>query len=165
MAKLGGNPNSATNQFFFNLANNAANLDNQNGGFTVFGKVASAADQAVVDALAAIPVQNQSAATALPPSQQGVFTEIPLDGYTGTNFPTDTTRANYAIIDGMSITRQTEVLTYSIVSNSDDTVATAALENNRLTITGVAAGTTTVTIRATDKTGATVDTTVAVTVS
>ena len=31
--------NSATNQWFFNLANNAANLDNQNGGFTVFGKV------------------------------------------------------------------------------------------------------------------------------
>ena len=38
MAKVGSDPNSATSQFFFNLTNNAANLDNQNGGFTVFGK-------------------------------------------------------------------------------------------------------------------------------
>ncbi|MEX2172626.1 MAG: peptidylprolyl isomerase [Pirellulales bacterium] len=39
MAKVGGNPNSATNQWFVNLGNNAANLDNQNGGFTVFARV------------------------------------------------------------------------------------------------------------------------------
>jgi len=39
MAKVGGDPNSATSQWFFNLANNSTNLDNQNGGFTVFGRV------------------------------------------------------------------------------------------------------------------------------
>jgi cyclophilin family peptidyl-prolyl cis-trans isomerase len=39
MVKAEGNPNSATSQWFFNLGNNSANLDNQNGGFTVFGHV------------------------------------------------------------------------------------------------------------------------------
>jgi cyclophilin family peptidyl-prolyl cis-trans isomerase len=39
MAKVGGDPNSASSEWFFNLGNNSANLDNQNGGFSVFGRV------------------------------------------------------------------------------------------------------------------------------
>jgi cyclophilin family peptidyl-prolyl cis-trans isomerase len=39
MAKVGSDPNSASSQWFFNMANNSTNLDNQNGGFTVFGRV------------------------------------------------------------------------------------------------------------------------------
>jgi cyclophilin family peptidyl-prolyl cis-trans isomerase len=39
MAKGEGNPDSATCQWFFSLTNNSANLDHQNGGFTVFGHV------------------------------------------------------------------------------------------------------------------------------
>ena len=34
MAKLSGNSNSATNQWFINLGDNSSNLDAQNGGFT-----------------------------------------------------------------------------------------------------------------------------------
>ena len=59
MAKLGNDPNSATNQWFFNLSNNnAANLNNQNGGFTVFGQVADTASLTIMDRIAAIPVFN-----------------------------------------------------------------------------------------------------------
>jgi len=39
MAKLTGLPNSATNQWFFNVTDNSASLDVQNEGFTVFGEV------------------------------------------------------------------------------------------------------------------------------
>jgi cyclophilin family peptidyl-prolyl cis-trans isomerase len=43
MAKLGGDPNSASSQWFLNLADNSTNLDAQNGGFTVFGKLLTGA--------------------------------------------------------------------------------------------------------------------------
>jgi len=39
MAKLGSDPDSATSQWFVNLNDNSANLDNQNEGFTAFGRV------------------------------------------------------------------------------------------------------------------------------
>jgi cyclophilin family peptidyl-prolyl cis-trans isomerase len=41
MALVSGESNSATSAFFFNLADNSSNLDNQDGGFTVFGRILS----------------------------------------------------------------------------------------------------------------------------
>lgn len=58
MAKIGDLPDSATSQWFVNLADNSANLDNQNGGFTVFARVLgdgmAVADR--INALTVIPV-------------------------------------------------------------------------------------------------------------
>ncbi len=58
MAKLGSDPDSATDEWFFNLADNSANLDTQNGGFTVFGRVLDEASQAVIDRIAGLEVTN-----------------------------------------------------------------------------------------------------------
>lgn len=79
MAKIGGDPNSATNQWFVNLIDNSATLDKDrseaaNGGFTVFGRVTSSG-MAVFDRIAALRAYN---ATAL---WGGAFTNVPLINY------------------------------------------------------------------------------------
>ncbi len=74
MAKLGDQPNSATNQWFFNLANNSATLDPQNGGFTVFGEV-TGNGMAILDAMAAVSIFNAGSP----------FNELPLRNYTTTD--------------------------------------------------------------------------------
>ena len=79
MAKIASDPNSATNQWYINLADNSANLDTQNGGFTVFGQV-TASGMAVVDAIAAITRFNLG----------GTFTSIPLRNYTSADFNAST---------------------------------------------------------------------------
>jgi len=71
MAKVGGDPNSATSQWFINLGDNSTNLDNQNGGFTVFGEVVGSG-MSVVDAIAAVPVYDASAYLG------GTFSQLPL---------------------------------------------------------------------------------------
>lgn len=71
MAKVGNDPDSATNQWFFNLNDNHANLDMQNGGFTVFGEVVGDGMD-VIDAIAELPRYNLG----------GAFTDLPLRNYT-----------------------------------------------------------------------------------
>jgi hypothetical protein len=79
MAKLDGDPHSATSEFFFNLVDNSANLDNQNDGFTVFGEVIGDGMD-VVDRLAGVTpnVDNVGVWNA-----GGVFGDIPLIDYPG----------------------------------------------------------------------------------
>jgi len=55
MAKRDGDPNSATSEWFINLADNSANLNVQNGGFTVFGRVLGDG-MGVMDAINVLPV-------------------------------------------------------------------------------------------------------------
>lgn len=65
MAKLPGKPNSATSDWFINLADNSANLNKQNEGFTVFGQVLGNGMQ-VADAIAALPQTASSFSLELP---------------------------------------------------------------------------------------------------
>ena len=91
MAKLGNDPNSATNQWFFNLSNeNASILNGQNGGFTVFGRIVDSASLAVMDRLAAVPVPS-------PGPLPSPFNEIPLQNYTGT-----LTTANLIVVNSIT---------------------------------------------------------------
>lgn len=73
MAKLGDDPNSATTQWFFNLANNSGNLNNQNGGFTVFGRITNSAGLLTMDRIANVPVFNAGSP----------FDQLPLVNFTG----------------------------------------------------------------------------------
>lgn len=75
MAKLPGDPDSATSEWFVNLADNSANLDAQNGGFTVFGEVVCDGMD-VVDALAGLRVLNAGA----------TFPSLPAYGASGSPF-------------------------------------------------------------------------------
>lgn len=75
MAKVGtssgGGPHSATSEFFINYADNSGTLDDQNGGFTVFGKVVQGMN--VVTALANLrlaPITNLTGSS----SSEGVPT-------------------------------------------------------------------------------------------
>ena len=95
MAKLGGDPNSATSQWFFNLSNNSANLDAQNGGFTVFGQVIGDGMD-VVDAIAAISRYNAG----------GAFTSWPLRDYDGSS---DIVEENLVLITDVVVTDATVV--------------------------------------------------------
>lgn len=93
MAKIGSNPNSATNQWFINLGDNSANLDKQNGGFTAFGEVTAGED--VVLAIAGITRFNFNNA----------FSELPLRNYTTTDYTEKKplTDENFVLIENVVV--------------------------------------------------------------
>ncbi|MDQ7048204.1 MAG: peptidylprolyl isomerase [Enterobacterales bacterium] len=88
MAKIGGQPDSATNQWFINLADNSANLDGQNGGFTVFGQVTAGME--FVDQISSLTQYNKG----------GAFASLPMQNYDGTSTPDAT---NLVIINSVLI--------------------------------------------------------------
>jgi cyclophilin family peptidyl-prolyl cis-trans isomerase len=155
MAQSGGDINSGTSQFFFNLVNNGPALDGKK--FVVFGNLANGFAQRTINTLIIAPTKNESSFTGLPGTD---LNNIPLNNYTGTHFPTDTTAANYELISDIAIVRRTEALSYKILTQPNSSVATATVNNDRLTINPVAAGTTTITIEVTDMAGLKFDKTI-----
>jgi cyclophilin family peptidyl-prolyl cis-trans isomerase len=125
MAKLGNDPNSATNQFFFNESNNASNLDNQNGGFTVFGSVVGTAGLAVMDAVAAVPVPS-------PSPMSSPLDQIPLQGYKA---GTSAQPSNLILIKGVTATNE-----LFLTSSDAPAVATASAQGSNLVVTPLKAG-------------------------
>lgn len=155
MAKLGGDPNSATSEWFVNLADNSGNLDNQNGGFTVFGRVIGSGMQ-VVDTIAALPRYNIS----------GSLSDVPLRNVT-------TGQANVEARNLVTVTSVTAVPIYPtggrsvltfLAQSSDPSVASVSVSDSTLTITPLASGTTAVLIRARDTNNISADATLFLTV-
>ncbi|MDQ3315093.1 MAG: peptidylprolyl isomerase [Verrucomicrobiota bacterium] len=156
MAKVGGDPNSATSQWFINLADNSggsAALDTQNGGFTVFGRVAGSG-MAVADAIAAVPKY-------LFGTIGGPFNSLPLLGYSQNDYNNN---KPVRVSNVISIPEFTQIppLQFSVTS-SDPTVATAAVSGTRLLVRAAKLGSAQITVTATDLDGATVSQSFAVT--
>ncbi len=125
MAKLGGDPNSATSQWFFNLAdnnspNNPNSLDRQNGGFTVFGQVLDSADLRTIDTIASIRRSNLG--TVNP-----AFTDIPLLQ----NPPTNDN--SFVLFNGIFL-QQTEELQFIPTGNSNPALVNVSVNGSDLTI-------------------------------
>jgi peptidyl-prolyl cis-trans isomerase A (cyclophilin A) len=74
MARLGGSVNSATSQWFVNLANNTA-LDSVDGGFTVFARIVTGMD--IVDSIAALQRFNLTGALG------SAFSDVPTTAPAG----------------------------------------------------------------------------------
>ncbi|HEV2841642.1 MAG TPA: peptidylprolyl isomerase [Chthoniobacterales bacterium] len=149
MAKIANQPNSATSEWFINLSNNGGppnNLDTENGGFTVFGKVVNNG-MTVADAIAALPRFDFG-----PP-----FETIPLRNYT---LPNPVRVPNFVSIPEIS---QVSPLTFSVMSNNP-AVADATVSGTKLLVAAHQVGSAVFTVTATDVDGAPVSQNFTVTV-
>ena len=115
MAKLPGDPNSATSQWFVNLADNSLNLDNQNGGFTVFGRVIFDG-MSVIDAIGKLPIVNLG----------GSLTDAPLKDFDGSH----ASISNLVKIDHVVVTNAVGVFSEDILSFAVDIGTGEALAVN-----------------------------------
>jgi cyclophilin family peptidyl-prolyl cis-trans isomerase len=146
MAKVGGNPHSATSQWFVNLRDNSDQLDDQNEGFAAFARVLGDG-MAVVDAIAALPVGDY---TVNVDGQSTPFQDWPLDDES--SLP-EMDQSKLVLVQ--SVTR-IPPLTYQVTGNSSPGVVAAAIVNGTnlvLTPLSQLGGTTTITVTATDRDG------------
>ncbi|MGL5832802.1 MAG: peptidylprolyl isomerase [Waterburya sp.] len=143
MAKLGDDPDSATNQWFFNLEDNSENLDQQNEGFTVFGQVLSEADFQPLEAIANLEIVNGG----------GAFETVPI---------TDTTEPmtidDLVLLEQVSLV-EAEELTFAVTHNSNEKLLDATITDGELVLDYAAhrTGSATITLEATNLLGESVE--------
>ena len=165
MAQSPGDPNSATDQFFFNLLDNSGTLNAQK--FTVFGQLTDVASQTTLTTLAATATKNAGASAAAAALPSVDLAEVPLTGYTGgattsATFPADAVRSNFMVINNITVDKQDEFLIYRVVSVTNPAAApdlvTATLTNEKLSLSYAAgkSGHATVVVEATDRYGVSV---------
>ncbi|MGZ0019031.1 peptidylprolyl isomerase [Nitrosomonas sp. wSCUT-2] len=120
MAKIGGNPNSATSQWFINLADNSgppSQLDTQNGGFTVFGRIIFDGMN-IIDAIEDLPVSNINLGSNRSPA--------PIIGSDGSAI----TIENLVTINQVTITPVAGIFSQEILSFAVDIGTSTALDVN-----------------------------------
>jgi cyclophilin family peptidyl-prolyl cis-trans isomerase len=156
MAKLGGQPNSATSQWFINQSDNTF-LDTDNGGYAVFGEVLG-------DGMTVVDVMG-SALTydATTYYSNSAFSDLPLWNVNADNIvlPQDFVKIETIT----ALTDESELMTYSVTTSDSGKLAASINAAGDLVLTPVAGqtGSVTVTVTATSKTdGSTVSDTFAV---
>lgn len=155
MAKQAGNPNSATADFFFNLANNGANLDFQNDGFSVFGRVTQGS-LAILSALNSLPLPPASGNPNAPnyavtiDGQNSFLTQLPTNIIAATG---PATIDSSKLLRINSVATNIPLLTRSVSGNTSSAVVTAAINGANLDLTALAPGTSTISLQATDLDG------------
>ena len=142
MAKLGGDPDSATSQFFISLANNSANLDHQNAGFTVFGRVAGTG-MTVADSIAGLPTRTYNLYL------DGGLTPVSFSDFPMNAASAPVTMDQTKLVKILSVT-DIPTIRHTVTGNTDPSVATASVIEGQLHLVGLAAGHTTITVTATD---------------
>lgn len=146
-----GEPNAATSQWFINLTDNSQLLDEQGNGYTVFGQVFSGS-LAVADAIAALPT-----------AAAGNFDNIPVGGDVSDGSLDDADFVEFT--DPQVVSNPTTYFTYTITSSNKNVVNASEDTAGNLVLDYGTQGNATVTITATDLTGASVTDTINVTVN
>lgn len=153
-----GGENSATNQWFFNVTDNAGLDEGNNGGFTPFGQVAGDGLQVLQDILA-LPIGFN------PPELNAGLnfspTSTPLQNFT----PGDPlTTANLVMFTDISVVPE---MSFQVTNNTAPGIVDASFSNGSLVLTPQPgqAGISSITVRGTDLFGNFVDDTFDVTVS